>query len=214
MVVDGARSVVAWRLHDEVSDMYKVRRVPRTWEPHPGLGMAAADVRMLEELRGTGLRFWLIGGLALELATGLTWREHGDVDLAALAPEANSLRAGLRRANLASILRIRARIEVSDSAGDTQAWADRHDPAVRVPWAQALRRSDLGLDYLSPGLVLLMKSHRLSSADELDASVVIPRMDDGSRRSFLQTLPTDHPWRRHDAPSPVRNPGLRPPGST
>jgi hypothetical protein len=185
--------------------MYRVRRVSRSCEPRAGLGMAAADVRALRELRGAGLRFWFIGGLALELATGLTWRKHGDIDLAAMAPEADSVRAGLRRANRGRLLRIRPRIEVSDSTGDTHAWADRQEPAIRVPWGQAIRTSELGLDYLSPELVLLMKSHRASTVDELDASVVIPRMDDSSRRFLFQTLPSDHPWRRRHAPSPVTN---------
>ena len=59
----------------DVSADHVSRRPWGRWRPAPPRELAAL-------LAGLGGRWWVAGGYALELATGRSWRAHGDADVA------------------------------------------------------------------------------------------------------------------------------------
>ncbi len=152
------------------------------------------------------MRWWLVGGAALAVDAGHSWRDHDDLDIAAL--HLNELEAHLdrlqgtgallsvdgRRRYVSALSERRLTVDFVLSAGDAQCWIYRRDPALRVEWSRAVLHSGDGVPYLTPELVLLSKSRSLRPNDEVDAREVIPTLD-ADRSAFLAArLGSDHPW--------------------
>jgi hypothetical protein len=166
-------------------------------------------------------RWWITGGLALELHLGRSWRTHEDSDVSVLrheAPELYSLLAGwdvqvaaagelspwdgkgLVTGENWNNLWCRRRVDdpwsldVTISDGDDRFWIYRRNPKLRVEWDHAVLRTATGIPYLAPDLQLLFKSKEPRAKDHLDARHVIPELE-GTRRQMLgDWLPDDHPW--------------------
>jgi phosphatidylserine/phosphatidylglycerophosphate/cardiolipin synthase-like enzyme len=167
------------------------------------------------------MRWWISGGHALELHVGRTWRHHEDTDVGIVRDEAPRLRevlagwevwvaaAGELRAWDGAVpvaehhennLWCRRRpgapwaLDVTIGDGDATHWTYRRDPRLRVPWAQAVRRTATGVPYLAPDLQLLFKAMGRRPKDTVDADIVIPALGAEERARLRQWLPTDHPW--------------------
>jgi hypothetical protein len=166
-------------------------------------------------------RWWIAGGLALELHIGRSWRPHEDSDVSVLrhdVPELSSLLAqwdvhiaasgelspwdgkALSSNENQNNLWCRRHadgpwlLDVTISDGDDRCWIYRRDPAVRVAWDQAVLRTATGIPYLAPDLQLLFKSKGIRIKDDLDAREVIPELEDTRRQMLRDSLPDDHPW--------------------
>jgi hypothetical protein len=147
-------------------------------------------------------RWWVSGGHALELHQGRTWRAHEDSDVSVLREDSAALRdvlagwdiqvaavgtlspwAGSAVLAHASQNNLWCRtsadepwcLDVTISDGDEEFWIYRRDRTVRMPWDEAVLRSERG--------------------DDVDAHEVIPELAEDRRRRLRDVLPEDHPWR-------------------
>jgi hypothetical protein len=166
-------------------------------------------------MRDARLRWWLVGGVALSLHAGRSWRSHDDLDLAALHSDASALDGHLDRLVRAGSLLVadgvgpdvdggrryvsalrerRLPVEFLLSEGDTAGWIYRRDATLRVPWSQAVLCSDGDVPYLAPELVLLSKSRSNRARDELDAREAIPDLEVHRRSLLASRIAADHPW--------------------
>jgi len=170
---------------------------------------------------GFPARWWISGGHALELHLGRSWRGHEDSDVGVLRQDSAALRellvgwdirvAAAGRLSPWSGHTVRADasqnnlwcrksadgpwcIDVTVGEGDEECWIYRRDPTLRVPWDEAVLRSDGGIPYLAPELQLLFKSKVVRPKDEVDAHEVIPALTLDRRQRLGALLPDDHPW--------------------
>jgi hypothetical protein len=184
------------------------------WEP----------LKLREVIRlfqGWPARWWISGGVALELHLGRSWRPHDDSDVSILRDDALDLpvvlagwdiqvaAAGALTSWDGSALSAEANqnnvwcregpdqpwcLDVTISDGDQECWIYRRDPTLRVPWGEAVFRNERGIPYLAPELQLLFKSTDSRSKDDRDATEVIPALAAGQQRWLRGLLPRDHPW--------------------
>lgn len=166
-------------------------------------------------------RWWISGGVALELHLGRSWRAHDDSDVSiprddavsllvvldgwdiqvaaagrltpwdgsAVAADANQNNLWCRKAPNEPWC-----LDVTISEGDSECWIYRRDPTLRVPWEEAVRRSEAGIAYLAPELQLLFKSKGNRPKDDQDATEVIPALNVGQQHRLRDLLPANHPW--------------------
>lgn len=87
-------------------------------------------------------------------------------------------------------------LDVTVGEGDDAEWAYRRDRRVRAPWPDAVLTSPAGVPYLAPELQLLFKSTDIRAKDDLDACVVIPRLEAGRATRLRDLLPPEHRWQR------------------
>ena len=184
------------------------------WEP---LGLAET----VDLFADAPFRWWIGGGLALELHVGRSWREHSDTDVGLVRSDAPQLVRVLRSwdVHLAAGGRLSAWtggalsadgnennlwcrrdpdspwvLDVTIGDGDDRDWIFRRDPRVRSPWSEAVLISSDGVPYLAPALQLLFKSRDPRAKDDMDAREVIPALDADHRARLAQLVPVDHPW--------------------
>lgn len=184
------------------------------WDPLP--------VAEVAELFGDApFRWWIAGGRALDLFVGRTWRRHDDVDVGVVRADVPALRDVLagwdvriasggrlsdwqggepsRERNENNLWCRRAgdtawSIDVTVSDGDADHWVFRSDPAVRVPWDDAIRTTSVGVPYLAPHLQLLFKLRDPRPKDTIDALAVVPHLDDDDAALLRDRIDPGHPW--------------------
>jgi hypothetical protein len=171
-------------------------------------------------LEGFPARWWIAGGLALDLHIGRSTRVHEDVDVAVLRDDQLALRRQLDGWDLRIAHEGRlepwtegCRLELPrhglwarrDPAGpwelelllqehDDTVWRYRRDPAVAVPIAEIGLSTRTGLPYLRPEIVLLFKSRAPRERDEADLEAVLPALDPPARARLRDWLPPGHAW--------------------
>jgi hypothetical protein len=171
---------------------------------------------------GAPFRWWLSGGIALELFTHRSWRQHDDIDIGICRKDAPLVHDWLRDFELFVAANGRLRrwsgeplsaehnennvwvkragdgpfaVDIAVGDGDATKWVYRRDPGVRRSWADTLLLTADGVPYLAPEVQLLFKSKGLRAKDTGDAELVIALLDT-SRRAWLRSqLQPDHPWR-------------------
>ena len=175
-------------------------------------------VGLFEELP---TRWWVGGGRALELHLNRSWRTHDDIDVGVLREDVPAIvevlsgwdiqiaSAGVLTPWNGSALLAEAsqnniwcrkgpgepwRIDITIGDGDPEFWVFRRDPTIRIPWPEAVLRSEQEVPYLAPDLQLLFKSKDPRPKDDLDATEVIPALKSVERGRLRRLLPEDHPW--------------------
>jgi hypothetical protein len=192
------------------------------------LWLPASLEQVIELFGDASFRWWMSGGIALELHVGRSWRGHDDTDIGVTRIDMSMLRAllpswqmciasgGSLRVWRGEPLRLdrsennvwcRRRksepwaIDITISEGNEREWVFRRDDTIALPWSEAVQRSAAGVPYLAPEIQLLFKSRDRRPKDDVDAQVVIPLLDE-HRASRLRTwLPHDHAWRALVRPS-------------
>jgi hypothetical protein len=166
-------------------------------------------------------RWWITGGMALELHLGRSWRSHDDSDVSILRTDATGLLTVLAGwdihiAAAGSLIPWDGRapraatdqnnmwcrtapdspwcLDVTLSDGDRACWVYRRDPTLRVPWPEAVFRTDQGVPYLNPVIQLLFKSRNNRPKDDRDAREVVPALSLDQRGRLSELLPLGHPW--------------------
>lgn len=80
---------------------------------------------------------------------------------------------------------------------DGATWVCRRDEHIRLPYAEAVRRSPAGVPYLAPELVLLFTAKVCRAKDEHDLAAALPLLA-ADRRSapagWSGRLHPGHPW--------------------
>jgi hypothetical protein len=174
-------------------------------------------VRLLE---GFPPRWWIAAGWALDLNLGRKTREHSDVDVLVLRSDQLAIQDHLagwdiqiadggRLEPWAAGLTIEpprsgfwARSEpdgpweiqflLAEHSGDT--WFYRRDPSIAMPLGDIEARSEQGVPYLRPEIVLLYKSRHRRERDEADLEATLPTLDPAARARLREWLPAGHPW--------------------
>lgn len=182
-----------------------------------------------ELLAGTSARWWISGGVALDIFVGRTIRERPNIDVSTIPADLPRLIADLPAgwsawavladevlpwadaapdADIQSVL-LRdeesgawaVRVNVED--GTERVWLYRRDPRLQLPWDRAVREVD-GIPTGAPEVQLVWKALRPRPQDDLDKDAVLPRLDDEARAWWEKAILSIHP---HSSWSiPVRTP--------
>lgn len=168
-----------------------------------------------------GLRWWVCGGWALELATGIS-RPHDDLDVAVPRQDLHRVAARLSDHHLWAAqdgsLTPLSRFETfpedheqlwvrRDAASpwvldlllqpvDGQTWVFKKDNRLRVPMSEAVLATD-GVPHLAPQIALLHKAHLGRPKDEADLVATLPVLSEPARRwlgDALALAVPESPW--------------------
>lgn len=166
-------------------------------------------------------------GWALDLFLGRVTRVHHDVDIVLPRTAAQAVRGFLNPHGWRLVLPLRGRLEpwppesplepdiqihahrdggfidllLTEMTGKT--WTYRREPSVTCPARQAFLKTEGGLPFLAPELVLLFKSKNSSvnqherPQDERDFRAVLPKLAAAQRnwlREALGQIDPAHPW--------------------
>jgi GrpB-like predicted nucleotidyltransferase (UPF0157 family) len=182
--------------------------------------------RAVDELRDFDRAWQLGGGWALDLFVGQVRRIHDDVDVAVSCADQAALQRHLTAHNWTLLTPVDGRLQpwpqhmrlepprhqvhahrngafIDFLLDDITAgvWRYRREPAIIRDASRISLRTDEGIPYLAPELVLLFKSTRDSGAirakDQADFEVACPMLGP-ERRAWLRRALTatnpDHPW--------------------
>jgi hypothetical protein len=184
------------------------------WEP-----LAPHELRDL--LAGAAVRWWIAGGVALELA-GARPRPHDDLDVAVLLDDLPALRERLASFHLweahdgtlrpllpgESLREGREQLWLRRDASqpwladlvltpsEGGRWLFKKDRRLSRPLGEIGGVHD-GIPYLRPELVLLHKAHLRREKDEADFAAALPLLDSAARRwlaGALRRYLPGHPW--------------------
>ena len=189
----------------------------------PGLWAPLRPEEVGPLLSTYGGRWWIAGGLALELHVGRSWRSHEDIDVGIVRGEAPTIVPALAGAGIEAFVAASGHLRPWDGrtldeerhennvwcrepggpwlldlqigSGDEDGWIYSRDPSIRAPWVTAVLRSN-GVPYLAPEIQMLFKSTHLRERDDSDAREVIPALDPEARARLQEWLPEGHPWHR------------------
>ena len=182
----------------------------RAWSPLPLPALAAlfADAPFC---------WWIAGGHALELATGRSWREHGDIDVLVLRRDTGAAREWLEAWDLwvadppgalrpwpaAEVLPAPVhdiwcrrntaddwRFQVMIDECDAAGWISRRDARIALPLEHYGATSPAGIPYLRPEVQLYSKAKAPRPKDEQDFGEVLPVLDSRARRWLAGAIAT------------------------
>jgi hypothetical protein len=196
-----------------------------SWEP-------ASFSELKQIFAGAPFRWWITGGMALELYVGHSWRDHDDADLGICRSDAAALyrqldgfhpyvaaSGQLSRWDGRLLADGEENVWVKDSPegpwrfdmvigdGNDQTWIYRRDPTIRRPWYEVVLTTTDGVPYLAPEVQLLFKSKGLRDKDNVDARTVTPLLTDAKRAWLAAALPAGHPWVQLLTHSPIPGTG-------
>jgi len=170
-------------------------------------------------------RWWVSGGHALELHSNRSWREHDDIDISfrrcdlalvhtllsswdlhvaaagKLSPWSGERLTVESHQNNVWAKKVSSGpwvIDLTISEGDDKGWTWRRDPSIRRAWPLAILRStERGIPYLAPEIQLLFKAKNRRPKDDLDASEIVPSLNDHQARFLFDALPSNDPWTKY-----------------
>lgn len=88
----------------------------------------------------------------------------------------------------------RWRLDVFREPSDGDTWICRRDPSIRLPYAQVIERTEEGIPYGAPEIVLLFKAkHADEAKNHADFQATLPRLDARRRRWLRSALARIHP---------------------
>jgi hypothetical protein len=185
------------------------------WSPLTPAGVGAL-------LDGVAVAWWIVGGWAIDAATGRS-REHHDIDvgffradlgamLDHLAPTVcvwSNASGTLRPLTNAGDLLPDCRqlwvrrdaaspwiLDLAMTPHDATTWISPRDESIRLPLDDALVTVN-GIRYLRPEIVLSFKSRAHRPQDERDFEAVLPLIDTARRRWLHDAIARerpDDPW--------------------
>lgn len=173
-------------------------------------------------LEGVEVPWAFAAGWALDLFGGSTSREHEDVEITVPAAGFDAVRnafgdyefevvgAGRRWPMSDRVafdfmhqtwLRNPATgayvLDVFREPHDGDIWICRRSASIRRPYSEVVRRTEGGLPYVVPEIVLLFKARLARPKDEADLDRTLPLLDSESRlwlRSALERVHPGHAW--------------------
>ena len=89
-------------------------------------------------------------------------------------------------------------LDVFREPSDGDTWIYRRDERIRLPYRDVIERTDDGIPYARPEIVLLFKAKRsVRPKDEVDLEAALPSLEPSRRRWLAEALALahpDHPW--------------------
>ncbi|CAA9212355.1 MAG: FIG01124709: hypothetical protein [uncultured Corynebacteriales bacterium] len=172
-------------------------------------------------LAGVGTPWYVAGGWAVDLFLGTRTRAHGDIEIgvpAARYPEirdrlpgyafdavgSGRIWADAGRDVLAAVHQTWVRrpdtgdylLDVFREPHDGDTWICRRDGTIRLPYGDIVRRTDDGIPYLVPELVLLFKAKAARPKDQADFDATVPDLTTAQRDTLAELLARVHPGHR------------------
>jgi hypothetical protein len=175
-------------------------------------------------LEGVRFPWYVAAGWALDLDRGEQRREHGDLELAVPNARFDELADVLGafeifvitdRAEATPLAEARDRLfdthqtwirepatgrwrlDVFREPSDGDTWICRREPSIRMPYAQLIERTDDGIPYGRPEVVLLFKAkHAHQAKNQGDFEATLPRLDAARRVWLRDALGRVHPGHR------------------
>jgi hypothetical protein len=175
-----------------------------------------------DRLAGVTAPWCVAAGWALDLFRGTHTREHHDLEIAVPAGRFAEIRdrfadcdfyvprggtlVPLDRGALAAGHQTWAleratgawRLDVFREPHDGDTWICRRDERIRMPYADAIRRTADGIPYLASEIVLLFKAKGRRDKDQADFDGALALLGPVQRRwldGALALVHPDHPWR-------------------
>jgi hypothetical protein len=162
----------------------------------------------------------IVGGWALELHAGRSWRTHDDIEVAVPSRRFDEVAVALRpfelyvagdgvvspypdRAHEQHQTWVREpsesawRLDVFREPSAGGEWICRRDPRLRLPYSKVIERTAGGIPYARPELVLLFKAKAVRPKDDADFAEVLPTLSDAARLWLADALVLvhgEHPW--------------------
>ncbi|MFE9746545.1 nucleotidyltransferase domain-containing protein [Saccharothrix saharensis] len=174
-----------------------------------------------QRLAGLATPWCVAAGWALDLFHGARTRAHGDIEIAIPAAGFPEVRARLTgyafdavgggriwadatpealAATHQAWLRDPATgdylLDVFREPHDGDTWICRHDETIRLPYRDVVRRTDDGIPYLAPELVLLFKAKHTRPKDQEDFARTVPLLSATQRGTLAVLLARAHPGHR------------------
>jgi hypothetical protein len=171
-----------------------------------------------QRLAGIAAPWYVAAGWALDLFLGRQTREHGDIEIAVPAARFSEVRARFPGYSfdaagsgriwenatpkvLASTHQTWLRdaatghylLDVFREPHDGDIWICRRDEAIRLPYSDIIQRTEDGIPYLAPELVLLFKAKHVRPKDQADFDETLPSMTPRQRDTLAGLLALAHP---------------------
>ncbi|MFJ1803483.1 nucleotidyltransferase domain-containing protein [Streptomyces sp. NPDC088180] len=171
-----------------------------------------------QRLAGVGVPWCVAAGWALDLFRGGQTRVHGDIEIAipeAGFPEVRRRFPGYvfdaagsgrvwedaRPEALAAVHQTWLRdpatgnylLDVFREPHDGDTWICRRDARIRLPYSEIVHRTEDGIPYLAPELVLLFKAKHDRPKDRRDFDATVPHLTRAQRTTLAELLARVHP---------------------
>jgi hypothetical protein len=181
--------------------------------------------KVAELLDGVAVPWYVAAGWAIELFLREQRREHEDLEIAVPNTRFDELADVLEgfevcvitdRAEATPLAEARDRLmdthqtwirepatgswrfDVFREPSDGDTWICRREPAIRMPYARLIERTEDGIPYGRPEVVLLFKAkHAHEGKNAGDFEVVLPRLEPERRtwlRDALERVHPGHQW--------------------
>jgi hypothetical protein len=174
-------------------------------------------------LEGVDVPWYVAAGWALDLFVGEQRREHEDLEIAVpntrfdeFAPALDGFEpcviTGPNEATPLAHARDQLaethqtwvrepatglwRFDVFREPSDGNTWICRRDPAIRMPYERLIERTDDGIPYGRPEVILLYKAKHSRERDEGDFADILPRLDSERKHWLADALELVHPGHR------------------
>lgn len=168
---------------------------------------------------GVHARWWISGGVALDLWRGRTIRDRANIDVSTTPADLRVLVESLP-ANLtawvpaggdawmpwadapvdADLQPVRIHdertaswvLQINLEDGTEHAWLYRRDPRLQLPWDRAVLDID-GIPTGAPEVQLTWKALRPRAQDDVDKDAVLPELSDEAQAWFERAILSIHP---------------------
>ena len=188
--------------------------------PDLSLWEAWHPAEVARRLADVDVVWYVSAGWALDLFVGHQTREHEDLEIALPEDQFEILRRALpeleffvvgdglaqpvtgaaRTAHHQTWARDAAsgnwRLDVFREPWDGDTWVCRRDPRIRLPQPRAIARTEDGIPYAQPEIVLLFKAKEVRPKDQEDFDAVLPLLDARRRRWLAEAIRLVHPTHR------------------
>jgi len=161
----------------------------------------------------------IVGGWALDLWHGHQTREHEDLEFTVLRHDLGAFRGALEGMEFhlvgdgiveplpaneeppATISQVwcldvearRWRVDMMIEPGTLDTWIYKRDPAISLPRAEIVARTEDGISYLKPAAILLFKAKYQRAKDEADFERALPKLLSSERQWLKTSLAACHP---------------------
>ena len=157
-------------------------------------------------LRQVEVPWYIAAGWALDLFLGGDYRAHEDIEIGVPRDRFDELVGALGGFELVEITSHQTwvrepetgawRLDIFSEPSEGDLWICRRDSRIRLPYDDVIERTNGGIPYGRPEIVLLFKAKRTREKDDADLAAVLPRLGSERRRWLAEAVALVHPGHR------------------